>query len=577
MKSSHRFFLTVILSMTHLASFSMGRIYVTERGIDVFFDDQPEQTKVDIQYSRDLLHWLPKGETLVELPDGGRVFSDTLGGGSKFYRLKQTPHFTKPVLIVLLDFSDTQFPANVVNPERSNEDSWAQMMFGLEQGEGNHYWNEVSNGIFQMQAASESYGIPNNGVIHVRLEEAAPTVDRHDVKAWIPEALDKVSPYMDLSSYDVNSDAKISNQELSILFVVNLPYSRISGAGAEANILINHDVDGVRIEKFTRTLSDYSSIGVNIHELGHHIFNLDHGQDASGTTMMGTGAYNEDPTITKFTNTYSKWGTRPTHLSADSKIRAGFVEPMTVSASLNQVPLYSAVSPHYNVVRLPSIDGYVLIENRTKEGYDSSLPFAEGHSGGLIATKVVEFRRLLRTDPDVMNYDFSSYYRFKDYQDEFTIGGYRIYNISDPGEKMTFDVEKLNITPAIVDYRYDYWIPDPNRAGYRMLNFLPQDTAEIDFNTYSLSESPAGRYYTINLKAIYNTGDIITVNHLADWQSSDPYLNLLKAPVNNGTDAIIQFHFDANQPYVDRATLSVQHEDYRHDIVITNLPDVTSP
>ncbi|MGA0901136.1 MAG: hypothetical protein ACO3SO_12110, partial [Luteolibacter sp.] len=79
MKSSHRFFLTVILFMTHLASFSMGRIYVTERGIDVFFDDQPEQTKVDIQYSRDLLHWLPKGETLVELPDGGRVFSDTLG------------------------------------------------------------------------------------------------------------------------------------------------------------------------------------------------------------------------------------------------------------------------------------------------------------------------------------------------------------------------------------------------------------------------------------------------------------------------------------------------------------------
>lgn len=557
----------------------MDRIHVTEHGIQVFVDDQPEQTKVDIQYSRDLVHWIPKGEMLHELPEGGGVFSDELDDGSKFYRLKRTSHFTKPVLIVLLDFSDTQFPANVVNPERSHEDSWAQLMFGLEQGEGNHYWNEVSNGIFQMEAASENYGTANNGVIYVRLEEPAPTSDRYKVEdqTWVPDALDKVSEYMGLASYDVNSDGKISNQELSILLVINLPYSRISGAGAEANIVINHVVSGVTIEKFTRTLSDYSSIGVNLHELGHHIFNLDHGQDASGTTMMGTGAYNEDPTITTFTNTYSRWGTRPTHLSADSKIRAGFVEPMTVSASLNQVPLYSAVSPHYNVVRLPSMDGYVLIENRTKEGYDSSLPFAEGHSGGLIATKVVEFRRFLRTDPDVMSYDFSSYYRFKDYQDEFTIGGYRIYNISDPGEKMTFDVEKLNITPAIVDYRYDYWITDPNRSGYQMLNFLPQDTAEIDFNTYSLSESPAGRYYTINLKAIYNTGDIITVNHLAEWQSSDPYLNLQKAPVNNGTDAIIRFRFDANQPYVDRATLSIQHEEYRHDIVITNLPDVTNP
>ena len=579
MEFSHRFFLLVILSLTHFASLSIAHIQVTEHGIDVFFDDQPEQTKVDIQYSHDLTHWLPQGEALLELPEGGHVFSDELDEGFKFYRLKQTSHFTKPVLIVLLDFSDTQFPANVVHPERSHEDSWAQLMFGLNQGEGNHYWNEVSYGIFQMQAASESYGIANNGVIYVQLEEAAPTSERYKVEdqTWIPDALDKVSEYMDLPAYDSNADGVISNQELSILFVINLPFSRISGAGAQANIRINHVVDGVEIEKFTRTLSDYSSIGVNVHELGHHIFNLDHGQDASGTTMMGTGAYNEDPTITKFTSTYSKWGTRPAHLSADSKIRAGFVEPMAVGESLTQIPLYTAVSPHYNVVRLPALDGYVLIENRTQEGYDTGLPFAEGHSGGLIATKVVEFRRFLRTNPDVLSYDFADYYRFKDYQDEFTIGGYRIYNISDPGEQMTFDIEKLDIAPAIVDYRYDYWITDPNRVGYRMLDFLPGNTEEIDFNTYSLSESPEGRYYTINLKAIYNTGDIITVNHLAEWESSDPYLNLQKGMINYGTDAIIRFNFDTSQPYVDRATLSVQYEDYQHELVITNLPDLTNP
>ena len=110
-----------------------------------------------------------------------------------------------------------------------------------------------------------------------------------------------------------------------------------------------------------------------------------------------------------------------------------------------------------------------------------------------------------------------------------------------------------------------------------MLDFLPGNTEEIDFNTYSLSESPEGRYYTINLKAIYNTGDIITVNHLAEWESSDPYLNLQKGMINYRTDAIIRFNFDTSQPYVDRATLSVQYEDYQHELVITNLPDLTNP
>lgn len=62
MKFSHRFFLLFILTLTFYASSSLARIDVTEHGIDVFFDDQLEQTKVDIQYSRDLVHWLPKGK-----------------------------------------------------------------------------------------------------------------------------------------------------------------------------------------------------------------------------------------------------------------------------------------------------------------------------------------------------------------------------------------------------------------------------------------------------------------------------------------------------------------------------------
>ena len=90
----------------------------------------------------------------------------------------------------------------------------------------------------------------------------------------------------------------------------------ISGAGAEANIPIDHRLTGSghTVDKFARTQPDYTSIGTNVHELGHHIFDLDHFAGITEHCLMGLGAYAEDPVVTLLHNPNNHYATRPTQL-----------------------------------------------------------------------------------------------------------------------------------------------------------------------------------------------------------------------------------------------------------------------
>jgi len=449
-----------------------------------FFYSADQLPLYQIQYSNDLRHWFPLGKTLEPLTDNLFDFRDNLDSSQRFYRIIQFDRVSVPLLIILMDFQDTAFPADLVNVENTPEESWSELMFGEQQGQGNHYWTAATYGRFIMMPANETFAVHNNGVIHVRLGYNAPNDGNRYIvenQPWLMDSIAQAGAFIDFATYDANSDSKIGNRELSILFVLNLPFSSILGAGAQANITFNHAVNGVTVEKIARVISNYSSIGVNLHELGHHFFELEHGADPTGSTLMGTGAYNEDPVITKFTSTFDHWGTRPSHLSAESKERAGIVEPELIDGSLRGIPLFSASSPFYNVVKMTTVDGHLLIENRTKEGYDLSMPFAEGDVGGLFASKVVVFRRLFPNNPDNLGFELKDYYRYKNYHDEFKIGGLRIYNISEPGTKMTFDVEKLDINALIEDYRFVYWVNDPDRIGYRLWNIAPGDSPSIVF------------------------------------------------------------------------------------------------
>ena len=260
-------------------------------------------------------------------PDGGA------GGhvGWPTYDQALASPLSTPVLIVLTDFSNTDIASYLPNPEPA----WSNLMFGRNQGQANHYWYEVSIGQFQLIKARESYGEADNGVVHVKLAAAKPTSGQFVVQdqPWIPDALNRAAQFVRFADYDKDGNGRISNRELSILFVLNLDFANIAGAGAEANIAINHAIggNGVVIEKFARVEDDYTSIGTPCHELGHHILDLDHGPAPTDHDLMGVGAYKEDPVVGLLHRPSYYYATRPTGLTALNKVLAGFVKTTPVT------------------------------------------------------------------------------------------------------------------------------------------------------------------------------------------------------------------------------------------------------
>ena len=156
------------------------------------------------------------------------------------------------------------------------------------------------------------------------------------------------------------------------MFVINIDDTNVAIAGAQANIEINHPVNGTgpTIEKFTRTNHTYTSIGVNVHELGHHVFGLRHFAPPTQHGLMGQGSYGEDPIITVLHGS-SHSGTRPTHPIGFNKMRAGFVISAEITDTTMGVTLNSPHTDSHNVVSLPVVDGFLYLENRTNEGMTS--------------------------------------------------------------------------------------------------------------------------------------------------------------------------------------------------------------
>src|SRR5262249_9160179 len=155
-------------------------------------------------------------------------------------------------------------------------------------------------------------------------------------------------------------DGHVQNHELGVMFVLNLDYSFIDGAGAEANIQIDHTIPGqnVVLDKFARVQKDYTSIGTPCHELAHHFLDLKHAPAPTDHDLMGLGAYAEDPVITELHNPANHYATRPTSLTGIQKVLAGFVTPTTITETSLGVKLYSPHTLEYNVLKIPVADGF---------------------------------------------------------------------------------------------------------------------------------------------------------------------------------------------------------------------------
>jgi M6 family metalloprotease-like protein len=494
-----------------------------------------------------------------------------------------------PLLIVLTDFSDSDIASYLPNPEAK----WSDLMFGRNPGQGNNYWYEVSQGQFQLIKTRETQGQADNGVIHVHVAAKKPTAGQFLVQAqpWIPDALEQAAKVVRFADYDLDKNGRISNRELSILFVLNLDFPNISGAGAEANIMINHAIGGSGpiIEKFARVEDDYTSIGTPCHELGHHILGLSHAPAPTEHDLMGLGAYAEDPVIARLHLPNDHYATRPTGLGSINRIRAGFAKPTPVSDTVKGVKLFSPQSVEYNVLQLPVVDGFLYLENRTAEGYDRSIPFCTGHTGGLFAMEVSQYLNSVNvpgiaTLMNAVTYDmpdqvFCDYYSFKGHNDTFTLGRYTISNVSPPGPVVTLDITRNDVVSTIAKYKFRYWVNNPAKAGYRMWHFVTTEAnkaTDIDFATFPSGTDPKG-YFTITLEAYYNTGEVRSVNADATWTSTSPYVVIDPIPlqVNPGAqrkDTIIHLMLNATATRTPTAVVNVTHQTFSTSFRLLNVP-----
>jgi M6 family metalloprotease-like protein len=526
--------------------------------------------------------------------DGGGDASPEAGApvheGWPTYEQAEAAPLSTPLLVILLDFSDSDIASFLPNPDVA----WSTLMFGHNQGQGNHFWYEVTAGKLQLLKAHESYGQADDGVIRVKLSESKPTSGTYVVEdqPWIPEALDQAAQYVRFADYDLDHNGSLSNRELSVMFVMNLENINTANAGAEANIAIDHPIagTGVTLEKFLRLVHRYASIGVPCHELGHHILKLSHTPSPTIHDLMGLGAYAEDPVLTTLYSSTDHYATRPTGPTAMGRVMGGLVTPTSITETTLGVKLYSPQSVNYNVIKLPIVEGFLFLENRTAEGYDRSVPFCNGHTGGMFATDNAQY--LFPLDiPGIKSHNpavayegtgddtICNYYTLKGYNDTFTIGQYTISNVSAPGPVMTLDITRNDTTSVIDNYKYEYWINDPNRSGYRLRHFVPAPagaTTDIDYTTFPSGTDPTG-YFTMNLIAYYNTGEIRSVNADATWTSTSSYVKAqnignFQNPGTSHGDALIQLQIDTTATRTPTAVINISHGSFGTSMRLINVP-----
>jgi M6 family metalloprotease-like protein len=465
------------------------------------------------------------------------------------------------------------------------------LLFGTEMSQGNHYWYEVSHGQFQLLPAEENGGTPDDGVVHVKRPEARPTPGDGQLviedQGWLQDTLDRLATdgVVDFASFDTDGDGSLVNADLAVHLILNMEFENIALAGAEANILLGdwitttgHTIAGTGpiLERFARGQYQQTAIGVHMHELAHHIFDLDHFVAPTEHGLMGMGAYGGNNHV-------------PTHLLGYNKVKCGFAAVTDLAATATGIELHSAHTGRYNLIRLPLANGtFLYLENREARGYDVSIPFCQGHAGGLFATvtnthlvplpiSALESEHYL-TDYDPLDAEVCHTYAVKGHNDPFGIGGYTIKNVSEAGPTMTFDLEKQAVTPAIEHYKFTYWIRDPDREGYRKWHTqmaVEDGSIDVDVATFVDGDDPTA-VFAVRLDAFYNTFDRQSVNSYASWSTSSGYLALEILPMTPGEfpldDTIVRFFPVQGAPYASTATVDVSHQGFDTSVRFINLP-----
>jgi M6 family metalloprotease-like protein len=305
-----------------------------------------------------------------------------------------------PLLVIRLAYSDRSFVNDAA--------TWHDKIFGETPHQLNDYYLEVSNGNFRFIPAEEGQGSADDGVITVTLDKPHPDPDDSRLmRSDLAAALAAADPYIDYSIYDRNGNGGISFDEMQIMFIV-AGYEDAYSGGSSAPGVWAHSyclsssgaprADGVSLLECTyagryalfgeRHGNHDATIGIIAHELGHSAFMLPDLYDTDGSSS-GIGYFGLMAMGSWGTSHYdSLTGETPTHFSAWSKLRNGWVTPVNLAITPSEgvsVSLYQSSSIASNIIKIPiSENEYFLLENRDNGGYDRGLDKLGGtFDGGL--------------------------------------------------------------------------------------------------------------------------------------------------------------------------------------------------
>jgi M6 family metalloprotease-like protein len=321
--------------------------------------------------------------------------SDNGGGGGEGGEVfSLTASSQIPLLVVRTQYANATF--------QSDATTWASKIFGVSEGQLNHYWKETTYNKYQFKQVTESGGIANDGVITINLSGNHPNTGQNSWACHAKSAITAADPYIDFSNFDSNGDGKIQIEELQVIFLVaggesasgiNTPggvWGMATGlvCGSENGV----QLDGVKLLGTTSTgQNGYSqfgerqgssssdtwdaTIGIIAHEIGHAFFDI---PDLYCTStpcegignfgLMGAGSWGQKSTA-------EKAGATPIHLSAWSKEKTKVCGPQTIGSGSNQSKTVNAAYSACSTYRIDtSTSGeYFLLENRSKGGYDQGF------------------------------------------------------------------------------------------------------------------------------------------------------------------------------------------------------------
>ncbi len=274
------------------------------------------------------------------------------------------------VLVIMVEFTDHRFSGQSV---ASTPDDFDFLLFADTGRSMTDYFREVSYGRFALTGdVVGPFLMPNSYASYVGMNNGltgSPLLARQAIDAAHNSGVN-------FQDYDRNND--------DICDGVILIHP---GGGAETgtpNAIWSHKNsvfgspihDGISIPAYTMNPEErgnsISGIGVYCHEYGH-ILGLPDLYDISGNPsatgignfgLMGTGCW-------------LGYGGVPAHLTAWSKLRLGWLEPIEIEQnSVQQAIPQSATSPVAFMLRpnRGTRAEYWLVENRQKQGYDKLLP-----------------------------------------------------------------------------------------------------------------------------------------------------------------------------------------------------------